>query len=31
MKWKVRTNLPTTAIQLLLNPLTNNTVKDLIK
>jgi len=31
MKWKVRTNLTTTAIQLLLNPLTNNTVKDLIK
>ena len=29
MKPKVRTNLPTTAIQLLLNPLTNNTVKEL--
>ena len=31
MKSKVRTNLPTTATRLLLNPLTNNTVKDLIK
>ena len=29
MKSKVRTNLPTTAIQLLLNPLANNTVKEL--